>query len=284
MLEALVKNVEKQNLNVHGIEVCYKGEYYSHYFHENKPYPIYSATKTFVSAAVGIAQGEGRFNADECLYKYLDDKSLGFVPKDQLESFKKLTVKRFLTMSVEGYPFRPEGNYLEYSLSYTVDYSKKPVFSYSNISAYLVGVAVENAVDRHLADYLKPRLFEPLGIDSVMYKNSPEGRFYGASGMELTVSHLGLLGRLYLQKGSWQGKELMPECWAEQSSSLQINNIDGGYGYFIWINGESFRISGKWGQKSLVYPKKDLVITYLSDLPDSADRMLKLAENFANDL
>ncbi|MGN0593539.1 MAG: serine hydrolase domain-containing protein [Hominimerdicola sp.] len=283
MFESMIDEIKTKKLNVHGIEIFHNGEViFKHCFSPDRRYPIYSATKTFVSTAVGLAVGEGKLSIDAPLYDYLERKYTDCIPAAQRDSFIKLTVKRFMTMSVQGYPFRPEGvDWLETSLSLPMNYSKPPVFCYSNIPAYLVGVACENAVGEHLIKYLTPRLFEPLKIEKPTYKNCPQRHFYGASGMELTVHELSLLGQLYLQNGVFDGKRILSEEWVKQAVYPQIANCEGGYGYFLWVNGNDFRISGKWGQKCLVYPEEQLMITYLSDLPERAAEMLKIAESQA---
>lgn len=283
MLDTLINEIKNNNHKVHGLEIFHNGEViFKHSFSPDIRYPVYSASKSFTSTAVGIAADEGKLSYDAPIYEFLDRKYLDLIPKAQIEHFKKLTIKRFMTMSIQGYPFRPKGtDWLEFSLSLPINYSLPSVFSYSNIPAYLVGVACENAVNEHLIKYMTPRLFEPLGIEKPVYKNCPQGHFYGASGMELTVHELSLLGQLYLQKGVINGKRILSEKWVAKSSSKQIENSDGGYGYFFWIANNSFRISGKWGQKCLVYPEKNLMITYLADMHDNADIVLKAFENTA---
>lgn len=286
MFSKLINEIVSNNYNVHGFEIFHNGEIIlKHSFSPDKRYPIYSASKSFTSAAVGIAADEGKLSYDAPLYEFLERKYLDFIPKAQTENFKKLTFKRFMTMSIQGYPFRPEGNdWLEFALSQPIDYSLPPAFSYSNIPAYLVGVSLENALNEHLIKYLTPRLFEPLGIEAPVYKNCPQGHFYGASGMELSVHELSLLGQLYLQNGVIDGRRILSEKWIKEASSKQISTGEGGYGYFFWTTDNSFRISGKWGQKCLVYPHKNLMMTYLSDMRDDSNkvRMLfdSLAENF----
>lgn len=283
MYDNLVNQIKHKNLNVHGIEVFQNGKItFKQCFSPDVRYPVYSATKSFVSTAVGIACDEGKFSADVPIYEFLDRKYLCCVPASQLDNFKKLTIERLMTMSVAGYPFRPSGSdWTEYALSLPVDYSRPPVFSYSNIPAYLVGTACENAIGEHLFSYLNKRLFEPLGITNPVYKDSPEGHFYGASGMELTVHELSLLGQLYLQNGVFDGNRILSEQWIKKAVSPHIANHEGGYGYFMWITDDGFRISGKWGQKCLIYPQKNLMITYLSDLPERAEEMLEIAEHTA---
>lgn len=283
MFSQIINEITKEKLEVYGIEIMQKGELiFSHYFYDNKAYPIYSATKSFVSTTFSLAVQENKIDYDSKIYEFLPHKYLQLIPNSQKNNFKQLNMKRFLTMSVAGLPFRPSGSdWLENILSLPIDYSKAPTFSYSNIPAYLVGVACENAVGKHLIDYLTPRLFKPLGIKNPTFQNCPQGHFYGATGMELTINELSRLGQLYLSNGTFNGKKILDEKYIKKATSKQIDNLEGGYGFYFWITENCFRISGKWGQKCLVYPEKDLIITYLSNLPESADKMLNIAENIA---
>lgn len=184
-------------------------------------------------------------------------------------------------MSVPEFPFRPEGeDWLWWALRCGAGYDSPEVFSYSNVPAYLVGVAVAEAVGEHLIDYLTPRLFEPLGIDKPEFSNDPQGRFYGATGMKLTVHELSLLGQLYLQDGVFNGHRLLTEEWVRMATSCQITGKDGGYGYFFWVDADSFSISGKWGQKCLVYPDKGWMVTWMGDLPERSGEMLRLVREW----
>ncbi len=278
----LVENIEKSGLNVYGIEIFHDNNIvFRHMRSDDIRYPVYSATKAFTATAAGIACDEDKFSVEAPLCEYLEKKYLQNMPAKLRQEFCKVTVKRFLTMSVNGYPFRPDGDdWLETVLKINADYSKNS-FSYTNISAYLVGVACENAVGGNLSEYMKTRLFEPLGIDDPQFQYDPQRRFYGATGMYLTVHELSLLGQLYLQRGVFDNTRVISENWCREAVSRQINNVEGGYGYFFWTKGDHFSISGKWGQKCLVYPQKKLIITYLGDMPESSDKMLSLAENFA---
>lgn len=279
----LAKEIENRRLAVHGIEVFFNGKHVlRHMFNDDVRYPIYSSAKSFTATAVGIASDEGKMSVSSPLSDYLEKHCIQAMPSELRENFVKLPVSRFLTMSVSGYPFRPSGDdWLETVLKANADYSADPLFSYTNVSAYLAGVACENAVGGNLPQYLKSKLFEPLGIENPSFQFDPQGRFYGATGMFLTVNELSRLGQLYLQKGIYNGRRIVSESWTEEATRLQISNSDGGYGYFFWRNGSHFSISGKWGQKCLIYPQKKLMITYLGDMPENSGEMLKLAEEFA---
>ncbi|MBQ7433379.1 MAG: serine hydrolase [Lachnospiraceae bacterium] len=291
LVTALIHTLEEQKFPVHGIEVFQDGTVIEkHHFQADIRYPVYSATKSVTSTAVGLAVAEGKMQLQDPLAAYLPSSALAQTPRSQREAFEQLPITRFLTMSIPGYPFRPEGtNYLAYALSCPVDYNAPAEFAYSNIPAYLVGVAVTNAVGMHLADYLQPRLFAPLGIQDPVWQDSPEGYFYGASGMQLTVHELSLLGQLYLQQGNWQGTQILSREWVREATRCQIANREGGYGYYFWRYGAGYRISGKWGQRCLIFPKgsrctdgsvyaHDLMITYLSDMPQGSEQVSQVVE------
>lgn len=280
MLDFIEKEIITQKLNVYGIEIHKSGQLiYKLNLAEDIRYPIYSATKTITSAAFGIARSEGKISEEDFLADYIDTKYINLLEPKQRDHFKKLKLKRFLTMSVQGFPFRPSGDdWIEYSLLSNEDYSKPPVFSYSNVTAFLVGAACENAVNMPLYDYLDQKLFAPLEIDKPEYQTSPAGGFNGATGMKLTVDELSRIGRLYLNGGTFKGHRILPEVWVKDTVLKRIDNEEGGYGYFVWVNPDCFRISGKWGQKSLVYPNKDLVVTYLSNLPDNEEKLFNIAK------
>ncbi|MDE6835298.1 MAG: beta-lactamase family protein [Ruminococcus sp.] len=277
-----IEEIETNNFKVHGIEIFQNNDIiFRHMWNDDIRYPVYSATKSFTATAVGMAVDDGIFSIEAPLSEYLEKRYLQDMPAHLMENFCKLPVSRFLKMSVSGYPFRPYGDdWLKTVLDTDTDFSKTD-FYYTNVSAYLVGIACENAVGGNLPEYLNSRLSEPLGIENIVFQSDPQGRFYGATGMYLAVHELSLLGRLYLQKGIFNNKRILSEKWVNEATTLQIENSSSGYGYFFWKNGNHFSISGKWGQKCLIYPEKNLIITYLGDMPDNAGKLQSVTESFA---
>ncbi len=269
-----MKNVIEQNhWTVYGLQIRKDGELLQEFGDTRRTrHPIYSATKSFVSTAAGLAVQEGMFSVKESIYEYLKSEVPVYATTEQRETLKKLTIERLMTMSVKGYPFRLESeDWLTEALLCPLTDVETPEFNYSNIPAYLVGVAVEKAVGEHLADYLTPRLFEPLGIQNPVYGNCPAGHFYGASQMELTVEELGRLGLLYLNKGMWNGQRILTEEWVREATSVKTMCREGGYGYFIWKYRDGFRITGKWGQRCFVFPDTGITATYLSDMQQQSE-------------
>ena len=269
----LIETIEQNHWPVYGLQIRKVGELLQEYGDTNiARHPIYSATKSFVSTAAGLAVQEGKFSVKESVYTYLKSEVPAYATKAQVDTLKKLTIERLMTMSVKGYPFRMESeDWLTEALLCPLTDVESPEFNYSNIPAYLVGVALEKATGEHLADYLTPRLFEPFGIHNPVYGNCPAGHFYGASQMELTVEELGRLGLLYLKKGEWNGTRILEEEWVREATSVKTVCREGGYGYFIWKYKDGFRITGKWGQRCFVFPNTGITVTYLSDMQQQSE-------------
>lgn len=274
--ESFIKDIKLNNLKVHGVEVYDKGHLIHSYGDTvNNKYPIYSATKTILSIAAGIAMDEGKFHIERSIMDYIPLDIKKQLSDHQKNSFDKITVERLMTMSVKGLPFRPEGeSYLKYSLSCEIKDEEKKSFCYSNISAYLVGVALTNSIGEDLHNYINRKILVPLNINEARYGRCPEGYFYGASGMELSVNDLSKIGLLLYNEGMFNGKRLLSKDYVNKATSVQQMNKEGGYGYFIWKYKEGFSINGKWGQKCYVLPDKGMIITFLSNIEDRS-KLLK---------
>lgn len=278
--DAFVKDIRDNSWNVFGVEVYEKGQLIHSYGDtEENLHEIYSATKTVLSVAVGIASDENRFDINRSLLSYLPSDKINGLSKEQQDVWDRITIQRLLTMSVGDFPFRPEGeNYLDFSLNTRFTDPDERKFNYSNISAYLVGVALSESLKKDLGAFIEERIFNPLGIEKYEYSRSPEGYFYGASGMKLTVNGLSRIGLLLYQKGTVNGQRILSEEYVNASTSIQQMNREGGYGYFIWKYRDGFSINGKLKQKCYVLPKQDLVITYLSHIEDDSHALLESME------
>ena len=236
---------------------------------------VYSASKSFTSAAVGIAQREGLLSIDE----KLTDAFAEDLPEEVSENLAAATVRDLLTMqlgqaeaSLMGgqRPFIEEDDWVKLSLS--IPFVDRPGtrFVYNNVGPYLAGVLVQRRAGCDLVSYLMPRLFEPLGIKRPMWEACPLGYTFGAGGLFLNLPELHKLGLLYLQKGEWNGKQLIPQAWVEESSCKQAENGREGYGYLFW-RGEknTYRADGKYCQWSIVVQDKNAVISVMAECRDS---------------
>ena len=265
--DSFVNDIQKNAWNVYGAEV-YEDGILTHSFGDTRDnlHELYSATKTVLSVAVGIAVDEGKFDISRSVLSYLPENR---IPHGQKEVFGQISIQRLMCMSVGDFPFRPEGDsFLDFSLNTKISAPNERVFNYNNISAYLVGVALTGALGTDLGLFIEKRIFDPLGIKRFEYTRCPEGYFYGASGMKLTVNDLSKLGLLLYNKGVFEGERILSERYVNEATSIQQMNREGGYGYFIWKYLDGFSINGKWGQKCYVLPARKLIVSFLSHIED----------------
>jgi CubicO group peptidase (beta-lactamase class C family) len=257
--------------------MIYKGKVVLHEcFDEDRAYPVYSAAKSVTSMAFSLCCDDGLLSPQTVLSGLIDGEYKELFPT----GFDKLPFQRFLTMTAGNFPFRPQGDdWLRYIFSLDTDLCDTS-FHYSNIPAYLVGVACENAAGIPLAQYLQRRVFDPLGIAPPKFSTCPKGHFYGATGMETDVHSLALLGQLYLQNGEYGGKQLISKQSVGLAVSPHVFTGSDHYGYFFRIGDGCFSMVGKWGQRCIVYPAKGLVTAYLSDCPDRSQELFAAVDSF----
>lgn len=277
MFDRLCDELIGAGLGVHAIEMIYKGRVVLHEcFDGDRAYPVYSAAKSVTSMAFSLCCDDGLLSPQTVLADFIDAEYKELFPV----GFDKLPFQRFLTMTAGNFPFRPQGDdWLRYIFSLDTDLCDTS-FHYSNIPAYLVGVACENAACIPLAQYLQRRVFDPLGIAPPKFSTCPKGHFYGATGMETDVHSLALLGQLFLQNGEYSGKQLITKQAVGLAVSPHVFTGSDHYGYFFRIGDGCFSMVGKWGQRCIVYPAKGLVTAYLSDCPNRSQELFAAVDSF----
>lgn len=270
--DLFVRDIQDNKWNVFGTEV-YENGILSHSYGDTEEniHEIYSATKTILSIAVGIGIDEGRFDVNKSVLDYLPEKKIKSISEEQKSTFDKIAIHRLLTMSVGDFPFRAEGNsYIDFALNTKINNPSERIFNYNNISAYLVGVALSEALETDIGKFIEERIFSPLGITHYTYERCPEGYFYGASGTKLSVHDLSKFGLLLYNKGVFEGERIVSEKYVNTATSVQQMNREGGYGYFIWKYRDGFSINGKFGQKCYVLPAEKIIVSFLSHLEEDS--------------
>lgn len=236
----------------------------------DKPHILWSLSKSFTSTAVGLAVAEGRLN--------IDDKVLTFFPEDEpdelSENLKAMRVRDLLTMST-GHETQPglteDGVWTQQFLAQPVPHQPGSTFRYNTPATYMQSAIVQKVTGQTVLDYLQPRLFDPLGIEKPRWETSPQGISIGGYGLYLRTEDIAKFGQLYLQKGKWNGKQLIPADWIALAASRQVDNDKApsagnpdwreGYGFQFWqCRHGAYRGDGKDGQFCIVLPKQDAVI------------------------
>ena len=272
-----LENFEKRAkaIGVLGVKVSQGGEVLAHKSWDDPcRRNIYSATKSVTSCAVGFARQEGLLSLEERLVDAFPQD----LPEHISENLEKATVRDLLTMSLgqeKGYlmgadrPLYPERDWVKLALSLPFVDAPGAKFVYNNVGPYLAGVLVQRRSGCDLVSYLTPRLFDHLGITRPTWEVDPVGYTFGAGGLFWTLSELHSFGQFYLQKGAWQGKQLLDPAWVEESSKKQVDKGAFGYGYLFWRGQQNtYRADGKYGQLSIVCPDKDAVISVVCECRD----------------
>jgi CubicO group peptidase (beta-lactamase class C family) len=240
------------------------------------PHILYSLSKSFTSTAVGLAIGEGKMSLDDEVLKFFPDDA----PAEPSPNLKAMRVRDLLRMATGN---QTEAPMLTQNVPWTRTFLTHPVpfkpgthFLYNSPATYMLSAIVQKVTGMTVLDYLKPRLFEPLGIENPRWIVSPQGISAGAYGLSLRTEDIARFGQLYLQKGNWKGKQLVPSQWIGEATARQTSNgssptsdWDQGYGYQFWRSRHNtYRGDGAFGQYCLVIPELDAVVVITSGVRD----------------
>ena len=224
----------------------------------------HSMCKSITGMAVGFLVEEGKLELSENIYKIFSDKGSTWAKMFRPE----VTVENLLTMT-SGVTFNESGivsgnDWLESYLNAPVSEKPGTKFQYNSLNSYVLSAIITERTGMPMDEYLKPRLFEPLGITDCLWEKCPRGITKGGWGLFMHTEDMAKLGQLYLNKGKWNGKQIIPESWAEASVTKKVDSIEGtyGYGYQLWMEERpgSFEYNGMLGQNVLIYPDIDMVI------------------------
>ncbi len=262
--------VEDKQINMHSFMLLRHGrvaaEAYYRPFDGSMLQPVYSVSKSVTSAAVGMAVGEGRLS--------LEDRVIDFFPDKLSEPVHPYTagmkVKHLLAMSTV-HPKSADTSGEDWVRSFlTTPPSRAPgaVFGYDTTGTHALCAILQKLTGLTVHQYLKPRLFEAIGMGEIEWDSCPMGINMGGGGIRCTTEDMARFGQLYLQKGVWGGRRVLPEGWTDLSTARRIDNsnarilLDGqkGYGYQFWrCRNRAYCAFGMGGQFIVVIPEKDAV-------------------------
>ena len=234
------------------------------------PYPkgmwhiTHSMCKSITGMAIGMLIEEEKLKLDENIYDIFSD---------QINALSKIfrpviTVENLLTMT-SGVTFNESGivsgnDWLGSFLNASVNGKPGTEFQYNSLNTYVLSAIVTKRTGETLTEYLTPRLFGPLGITKYYWETCPKGITKGGWGLFLCAEDMAKLGQLYLQRGKWNGQQLVSEYWIEISTArhLKTQNDTYGYGYQLWMEQRpgSFEYNGMLGQNVIIYPDMDMVL------------------------
>ncbi|WP_194975368.1 ChbG/HpnK family deacetylase [Aquiflexum lacus] len=287
--------VKSEEQDLHSLMILRNGKVvYEQWFGENaanKTHVMYSVSKTFTSTAVGFALQEGVMNLSDKVISFFPDK----LPKEISPNLQALEIRHLLTMTV-GHDVDPTGalrekskdlDWVEGFLAFPMEHEPGNQFVYNSLATYMLSAIITKVTGKQIMDYLQPRLFRPLGIVGATWDESPQGIQIGGWGLKVKTEDMAKLGLFYLQKGQWNGKQLLPESWFDEATIAQVQSLPAGvkkenlkvtttdsdwmqgYGYQLWRSRHnSYRADGLNGQFILILPEKNAVIVTTANIPN----------------
>lgn len=247
---------------------------------------MYSASKTFTATGIGLAINEKRLN--------LSDKVISFFPAsvpDTLNQYMKdMTVRDLLMMSTgqEAEPRRGQNDdWIRSFLSKAPADKPGTIFRYNNTATFMLSAILQQVTGETLFNYLQPRIFKPLGIRGIDWDLNPQGINLGMIGLRLRTEDMAKFGQLLMQKGQWNGQQLIPKEWIAEATSFKIDSKGGdekvpaaindwsqGYCYQMWRGRHnSVRLDGMAGQFVILLPDQDAVVVLTANAQNTQKEM-----------
>jgi CubicO group peptidase (beta-lactamase class C family) len=231
---------------------------------------LYSLSKSFTAAAVGIAVRQGLVDLDATVLSYFPELDADVTD----ERSRRMRVRHLLAMAsghreetLERARAADPADLVRGFLLTPPDEEPGTVFAYNQPCTYTLGAIVRRVTGGSLVEWLRPRLLDPLGIDDLAWTRDGTGAELGFSGCHAPTSAVAALGQLYLQRGVWDGERILDEDWVEAATTAQVANPDEenvdwrqGYGFQFWMARHGFRGDGAYGQFCVVLPEQDVVL------------------------
>ena len=255
------------------------------------PHSLYSLSKSFTSTAIGLAVAEGRLTVDDPVLKFFQDEA----PSDPSENLRAMCVRHLLSMNTghkedtTKHVFGgKDDNWARAFLSLHVEYQPGTWFVYNTAATYMLSAIITKLTGESLLDYLRPRLFDPLGIQNPTWETDPRGINIGGSGLHITTEDIACFGQMYLQKGMCQDKRLVQEHWIAEATKATSDNSNTqanpdwtvGYGYQFWrCQHNAYRGDGAFGQYCIILPEQDAVLVMNSGVQNMQSVLDKVWEH-----
>jgi len=291
MLAEMMEHVKKNSFNIDSILIMRNGyvvsDVYFYPFSNKQTHHIYSCTKSIMSALIGIAIDKGYIkNVKQPITDFFPDNA--FANADDLK--RSIALEDLLMMAsglkcrdsylyrwVGFFEMRNSSDWAQYVLDLPMAESPGEKFEYCNGASYLLSVIIQNTTKMKTLDFARKHLFEPLGINDVEWKRSPQGIDAGYGEMWLKPHDMAKIGWLYLNKGRWGNMQIVSSEWVEVSTRGHIDaTLFDHYGYQWWVDSSGYYMAvGFKGQRIFVVPEKNIVVVFTGDQTGGQGLILK---------
>lgn len=237
-----------------------------------QPHVMHSLSKSFTSTAIGMAIAEGKLSLNDQVISFFPEQT----PAEPSQWLSAMRVRDLLAMNTghkdEPRAANPGNDWVSLFLATEVDFKPGTHFEYNSAATYMLSAILQKVSGEKVVDYLDSRLWQPLGIPKPEWDTCPMGINTGGWGLHIRTEDIAKLGQLYLQKGMWEGQQIISAEWVEMATSLQSSNgsnpdsdWEQGYGYQFWRSRHgAYRGDGAFGQFCIVLPEQEVVVAVTS--------------------
>jgi CubicO group peptidase (beta-lactamase class C family) len=279
LLVEAVDHIRERDLPLHSVLAVRHGymvlDAYFGLFEPGWKHDVASVTKSFTSTLVGIAIQEGKIEGvEKSMLSFFPDRTAA-----NLDAQKQaVTLEHLLTMraglvcqnsptEVTLFEMMASPDWVQFVLDQPMAAAPGTEFVYNSTASHFLSAIVRKTTGMRAADFAEARLFEPLGINDVIWPSDPQGLdSTGWGSLRITPHDMARFGYLFLHNGRWDGTQIVPEAWVKTATTPHVvfteNEHYAGYGYHWWIRLDGFVAQGRGGQRIFVVPDKDLVVVF----------------------
>jgi len=286
-----LRRVRDEGIDLHSLIVIRNGhlvlEAYVHPYDRETLHNVKSVSKSVMSAVVGIALERGILeDLDQPVYDLLPE----YFPDDAEAGKKRITLRHLLTMTAgldldENGPlmsavFRSE-DWVRATFARPMIQEPGGSFVYSTPLSHAMSVILAEASGKSLLDLTRELLFEPIGIEQARWKTDPRGYHVGGADLYLRPLDMAKFGQLFIDRGRWQGWQVVPEEWVVESTRNQLEDIQQTYGYWWWPQGEGGYVASGWGGQAIqIMPSIGLIAVGTATVHGAIDQMFRGFEDY----
>jgi len=283
-LADMLDTIQERNYTIDSVSVIRNGymvvDAYVHPFSPDSRHIIHSCTKSIISALIGIAIEEGYIKGvEQPVMDFFPERTVAHLDADK----EAMTLEHLLTMSTglecrDSYLYRWRGlkqmrqsqDWVQFMLDLPMAEEPGTRFEYCNGASFLLSAIIQETTGISASGFAEKHLFGPLGISDVEWSSNPQGVTIGWGELHMRPHDMAKIGYLYLNRGQWDRKQIVPSAWVEASTRKYISaTLQDGYGYQWWVTDDGVYMAlGYAGQFIFVMPEKDMVVVFTSDLEE----------------
>ncbi len=234
------------------------------------PHNLASVTKSVMTTLIAIAAEQGRLDLDQPVVSFFPERTIA-----NLDERKARMTVRHLASMVNGMQsgchegdeptiraMREHTDWVQAALDRPMVAEPGKEFCYDSPGMHLLSAILTEATGMTALDFARQNLFEPLGIQEAIWESDPQGYSRGWGDLHLLPEDLARIGLLWLQRGKWDGRQIVPEAWVLDLVKAHSKFIepDFGYGYGWWITDKDYQASGRGGQRMRVMATLNLLV------------------------